>query len=83
MISKLINVILLLDMVLSAWLHYYQTMTRPATSLGHQGGESFLRVAQIFELCPILLNYVQHIFPKEAKNFIGDLRPPPPPWLLA
>ena len=44
------------------------------------GAKSFLRGAQIFVLCPIVLNYVQHIFPGVAKNFLGGLRAP---WLRA
>jgi len=39
--------------------------------LGTPGGaKSFLRGAQIFEVCPILLNYVQHIFPGDDTNFL-------------
>jgi len=33
-------------------------------------------LAQIFKLCPIVLNYVKHIFPGVTKNFLGELRPP-------
>jgi len=33
------------------------------------GAKSFLREAQIFKLCPIVLTYVQHIFSGGAKNF--------------
>ena len=32
------------------------------------GAKSFLRGAQIFELCPIVLNYLQHIFPGGRKS---------------
>jgi len=40
--------------------------------LGIPGGaKSFLRGAQIFDLFPVVLNYVQHIF-------LGGIRPP---WL--
>jgi len=39
-------------------------------------------VRKFFELCPVVLNNVQHIFPGGAKNFLGwDLSPPP--WLRA
>jgi len=34
-----------------------------------------LRGAQIFKLCPIVLNYVQHTFPGRAKIFLGDKAP--------
>jgi len=35
-------------------------------------------VRKFFELCPVVLNNVQHIFPGGAKNFLGwDLSPPP------
>ena len=38
--------------------------------LGTPGGvKSFLRGVQIFELCPIVLNHVQHIFPGGGENF--------------
>jgi len=38
--------------------------------LGTPGGtKSFPRGAQIFLLCPIFLNYVQHIFPGGQKYF--------------
>jgi len=32
------------------------------------GAKSFLRGAKFFELCPIFLNYVQHVFPG-GENF--------------
>ena len=34
--------------------------------------KSFPRGAKFFELCPIFLNYVQHIFQGKAKNFLGE-----------
>ena len=38
--------------------------------VGTPGGpKSFLRMAQIFKLCSIVLNYVQHIFPGGRKFF--------------
>jgi len=37
--------------------------SRPVTSLGHQVGRRvFWKGPKFFKLCPILLNYVQHIF---------------------
>jgi len=39
--------------------------------------KSFLRGAQIFVLCPVVLNYVQHIFPRRLKNFLGGASLPP------
>jgi len=39
------------------------------------GAKIFLRRAQNFELCPIILNYVQHIFPGGAKIFQGGFAP--------
>jgi len=33
------------------------------------GAMSFLRGAKIFELCPIVLNVVQHVLTREKKNF--------------
>jgi len=53
---------------------------RPITSLGHQERRRFVwEGPKFFELCPIISNYNQHIFPGEAKNFLGGLRP----WLRA
>jgi len=50
------------------------------TSLGHQEGQRVFREdPKIFELCPIVLNNVQHIFPG-GENFssggFAPLRPP-------
>jgi len=48
--------------------------------LGIPGGaKSFLRGAQFFYLCPIVFNFVQHIFPGGQTFFYGDLRPLIPP----
>jgi len=33
-------------------------------------------VPKFFKLCPILLNYAQHIFPGGAKNIVGVASPP-------
>jgi len=40
--------------------------------------KSFLRVAQIFRLCPILSNNVQHSFPGRVKIFVGVYAALPP-----
>jgi len=32
------------------------------------GRKSFLRETQIFELCPIVLNYIQNIFPRGSEK---------------
>ena len=46
---------------------------RPVTSLGHQMGRRvFWEKPNFFKLCPVVSDYVQHIFPRGAKNF-----PPP------
>ena len=37
--------------------------------------KSFLRGTKIFKLCPIVLSYVQHIFPGGRKNFLGGKVP--------
>ena len=52
--------------------HLYLSCGRssPVTSLGHQGGR------RVFWKGPNLLNYVQHIFPRGAKNFPGGACPP-------
>jgi len=42
--------------------------SRPVTSMGHQGAKSFVRVAEIFKLCP------KH-FP-EWGDFAGVFAPP-------
>jgi len=49
---------------------------RHVTSLGHQGVRRVFREGpKFFELCSMVLNFVQHIFPGEAKIFQG---PSPP-----
>jgi len=49
-----------------------QVIPRPVTSLGHQVGQRvFWKGPKFFELCPIVLNYVQHIFPEGSKNVGG------------
>ena len=46
---------------------------RSVTSLGRQEGRRVFREGpKFFELCPIFLNYVQHIFPEGGEKF-----PPP------
>ena len=55
----------------------YTIIDRPVTGLGHQEGEEFC------ERCPNFLNYVQNIFPRGAKNFLGGFAPPAPSWLRA
>jgi len=37
--------------------------TRHAINLEHREVKSFLRGARLLKLCPIVVNYVQHIFP--------------------
>ena len=52
---------------------------RPVTSLGHQEGRRVFRDGpKFFELCPIFLNFVQHISSGVAKNFLGGAWHP---WL--
>ena len=54
---------------------------RPVTSVGHQAGRRVFREGpKFFELCPTVLNDVQHIFPGRAKNFLEWLLSPVPPW---
>jgi len=49
--------------------------------LGTPGwAKSFLRGDKFFKLRPIVSKYVQHIFPEEAKIFLGKALPP---WLQA
>jgi len=48
--------------------------TRRVTSLGHQEGEGFWEGPKFFIPCPIILNYVQHIFTRGANRT---------PWLRA
>jgi len=62
----------------------YIIVCRPVTSLGHQEGRRVFREGPKFlELCPKFLNYVQHIFPGGAKNFLGALLPPAPPLVTS
>jgi len=50
---------------------------RPVTSLGHQEERRVCwEWLKLFKLCPILSNYVQHIFPGRGKNFLGVVSPP-------
>jgi len=43
---------------------------RPVTSLGHpEGRKVFWEGTKFFQLCPIILNYVQHIVQWEKKIF--------------
>ena len=59
---------------------------RARNQLGTPGGaKSFLRGAQIFGLCPIALNHVQHIFPGGGEKFSrgGFALPALPLWLRA
>jgi len=51
-------------------------MSQDVTSLEHQGGRKvFWEVPKFFKLCPIVLNYAQHIFPGWRKIFWGLLPP--------
>ena len=51
--------------------------TRPVTSLWHQEGRRvFWEGPKCFGLCPIIWNYVQHIFPRGEKFFLGGFAPP-------
>jgi len=51
-------------------LIYHNSSSQVRNQLGTPGGaKRFLRGAQFFELCPILLNYVQHIFIEGEKKF--------------
>ena len=53
-------------------LRVFYSGSRPVTSLWHQGGKKFSgRASTFFKLCPIILNYVQHIFPGGSKNLPG------------
>ena len=68
---------------------------RPATSLGHQAwrrafweGPKFFKLCPIdtkqtlaLRQCPIVFNYVQHIFPGGRKVLQVGLRPPTSSWL--
>ena len=47
---------------------------RPVTSLGHRAGRRvFWEGPKFFKLCPIVLNYVQHIFQKSPPGY-GPVR---------
>jgi len=49
---------------------YTYVSNRPVTSVGHQEGRRvFWEGPKFFELCPIVLNDVQHIFLGGAKIF--------------
>jgi len=55
---------------------HYVTIQRPVTRLGRRRDEEFSEGEKIFKLCPIVSKYVQHIFPGEAKIFLGVASPP-------
>jgi len=59
------------------------TSIQACNQLGTPGGaKSFLGGAKFFELCPVVLNDVQHIFPGGSKIFLGGvLTPLSLPWL--
>ena len=60
-------------------LIYRNSSSQVRNQLGTPAGaKSFLRGAQFFELCPILLNYVQHIFIDGEKKFQGGFSPRAP-----
>jgi len=66
----------------NALWHVFLCRGRPVTSLGHQKGRrSLWEGRKFFELCPIVSNSMQHIFPGGAKNFLGGLRPSRVPGL--
>ena len=47
------------------------------TSLGHQVGRRvFWEGPKLFKLCPMVLNYVQHIFPGGGEKNVGGSSPP-------
>ena len=51
-------------------------LSRPVTSLGHEGRILFWEGSKFFKLGPIVSNYIQHIFLEGDKFF-------PLPWLQA
>jgi len=56
------------------------SVCRPVTTLGHQVGRRVCWEGPKFlKLCPIFLNYVQHIFPGGTKKILGEASPPPRP----
>ena len=88
-VATLQEVRIIVDRINSLPLHhaFYKSMYlefiavlyyRPVTSRGHKEGRRVFREGpKYFELCPIVLNYVRHIFPGGAKFFLGGA----PPWL--
>jgi len=63
-------------MWLSLLKNSFSSIPRPVTNFGHQEEESVFREGlKFFELCPVLLNYVEHIFPVGAKIFLGSFAP--------
>jgi len=56
---------------------YFCVQGRPVTSLGHpEGRRVFWEGPKFFELCPVVSNDDQHIFPGGANNFLRGIRPP-------
>jgi len=59
----------------SFWL-----LTRPVTSLEHQGCRRvFWEELKFFKLCPIVFNDAQQIFARGAEKFRSGRNPPAPP----
>jgi len=57
-------------------LHLVADVTNNQARLGHQeGGRVFFEGPKFFELCPIISNHVQHIFPGGG-NFSRTDSPP-------
>ena len=71
-------ILLHFELVFSQLYNVTLLYTMPVTSLGHQEGRRVFREGpKFFDICPIFLNYAQHIFPEGAKNFLGGASPPP------
>jgi len=61
------------EVIRQAQMPPHTVYNRSITSLGRQGRRVFREGPKFFELCPIFLNFVQHIFLEGAC----------PPWLRA
>jgi len=53
-------------------------LSRRVTSLGHQGGKEFSEWPKLFKVCPTVLNYFLHIFPRGEIFCTGGIPPASP-----
>ena len=69
-VSDLRVTILVRFAFIAHWCHiHHQPPKQARNQLGTSGGRVFWEGPKFFKLCPVVLNYVQHILPGEGKIF--------------